>query len=77
MEEDLLKSSKLKMPSFLSFVSFHLTIEISMRIPKLLSLAEPDPVDDGRVVESIREHCVLRSEHGLEEAGVGVKTRPV
>lgn len=43
--------------------------------PEALSLAQSDAIYYGGVVESVREDSVLLSQDGLEQAGVGVKTR--
>lgn len=51
-----------------------LTIQISMWIAELLSLAQSNAVNDGGVVEGIWEHGIFGRQHGLEEPGVGVET---
>lgn len=48
-----------------------------MRISEPLGLAQPDPVDDGRVVESIGQYGVFRAQQLFEEAGVGVEATRV
>lgn len=48
-----------------------------MRVAELLRLTQSDTINDGCMVEGIGEHCVLWRQHGLEETGVSVETRPV
>jgi hypothetical protein len=40
----------------------------------LLRLAQPDPIDDRRVVQGVADHSILGTENGLEETGVSVET---
>ena len=48
-----------------------------MLVSVLFGLAEADAVDDGGVVELVREDGVLGAEDLLEEAGVGVEAAGV
>ena len=48
-----------------------------MLVTVLFGLAEADAVDDGGVVELVREDGVLGAEDLLEEAGVGVEAAGV
>ena len=48
-----------------------------MLVSVLFGLAEPDAVDDGGVVELVREDGVLWAENLLEEAGIGVEAAGV
>ncbi len=55
---------------------FELTLEIfhvTVRIPETLRLAQPDAVDDARVIQSVRDDRVLVVEQRLEDAAVGVE----
>ena len=42
-------------------------------VAEALGLAEPDAVDDGRVVQGVGDDGVFRAEEGLEHAAVGVE----
>ena len=53
------------------------TFHVLMLVSVLLGLAEADAVDDGGVVELVREDGVLGAEDLLEEAGVGVEAAGV
>lgn len=48
-----------------------------MSVSELFGLAEPDAVDDGRMVEGVRENCVFRTHELLKESGVGVEAAGV
>ena len=48
-----------------------------MPVAELLALAQPDAVNDGGVVELVREDGVLGPADLLEQPGVGVETRGV
>lgn len=48
-----------------------------MGITELLRLAESDAINNGGVVEGVREDRVFWSKHGLEETSVRVETWPV
>lgn len=48
-----------------------------MRVSMLLGLAQPNAINDGGVVQSVGEHCVFWSQHGLEQPSIGVEARPV
>ena len=48
-----------------------------MRELQLLGLAKPDAVDDGRVVELVRDDDVIGSQQLLENSGVGVEAAGV
>ena len=48
-----------------------------MLISELLGLAQPDAVDDGGVVERVREDGVVGAEHLLEEPRVRVEAARV
>mmetsp|Transcript_49423 Transcript_49423/g.122833 ORF Transcript_49423/g.122833 Transcript_49423/m.122833 type:complete len:400 (+) Transcript_49423:187-1386(+) len=47
---------------------------VEVLVPEAFGLAQPDAVDDRRVVERIGEHGVLLRQDGLEETCVGVET---
>ena len=53
------------------------TFHVLMLVSVLFGLAQPDAVDDGGVVELVREDGVLGAEDLLEEAGVGVEAAGV
>lgn len=50
-----------------------LTFHIAVRISRLLRPTQPNSIDDRGVIEFIRENRIFRSQHRLEDAGVGVK----
>lgn len=54
-----------------------LTFQIPMWVSVLLRLTESNAVNDGGVVEGIREDCVFWRQHRLEETRVGVEAGPV
>ena len=49
--------------------------EVAVRVPESRGLAEPDPVDDRRVVEGVRDDGIIWSEQRLEEPAVRVEAR--
>jgi hypothetical protein len=51
--------------------------EIAIGIAQATRLAQPDAVDDGRVVERVGDDRVLLAEHGLEQAAVRIPARGV
>ena len=48
-----------------------------MLVSVLFGLAQPDAVDDGRVVELVREDRILRAENLFEQSRVGVEAAGV
>ena len=52
-------------------------VEVAVGVAEALRLAEPDAVDDARVVEGVGDHRVLGPEQGLEQPAVGVEARAV
>jgi len=48
-------------------------VHVAVRVTESLGLAQPDAVDDRRVVELVRDDRVLVVEQRLEEAAVGVE----
>mmetsp|Transcript_4679 Transcript_4679/g.14605 ORF Transcript_4679/g.14605 Transcript_4679/m.14605 type:complete len:335 (+) Transcript_4679:682-1686(+) len=47
--------------------------EVEVGVTKSLGLAEANAVDDGRVVQGVRKHGVLRTQKRFEDTGVGVE----
>ena len=45
-----------------------------MLIAELFCLAESNSVDDGCMVEGVRENCVLGTQKLLKQSGIGVET---
>lgn len=45
-----------------------------MVVSKALSFAEADTVNNARVVERVRDNCILAVHNSLEETRVGVET---
>ena len=51
-----------------------LTFHVFVLIAELFCLAESNSVDDGCMVEGVRENRVLRTQKLLKQSGVGVET---
>ena len=49
--------------------------EVAVFVAVTLRLAEPDAVDDRRVVQLIADHGVLGGQQGLEQPAIGVEAR--
>lgn len=54
-----------------------LTLNIAMLIPMLLRAAQPDAVDDRRMVQFVGEDGVVGGQHRLENARIGVEARRI
>ena len=48
--------------------------EVVVLVTVALRLAEPDPVDDRRMIQLVGDDGILRAEQGLEQAAIGVET---
>ena len=50
-------------------------VEIVVRVAQALRLAEPDAVDDARVIERVADDGVVFVQQRLEQAAVGIEAR--
>ena len=53
---------------------FNLTFHVFVLIAELFCLAESNSVDDGCMVEGVRENRVLGTQKLLKQSGIGVET---
>ena len=56
-----------------TIVTFHVLMLVSV----LFGLAQPDAVDDGRVVELVRKNCILRAQNLFEQTCIRVEAAGV
>lgn len=67
-----LKSNK-EIPQLTLEAFSSLTRQIQVFIPVSLGLAQPDTIDDGRMVQFIGYDCIVGRHQGFEYSGVGIE----